>query len=260
MKGKTPFVDKYIHRDAWYEEIFWSDETDADTATTLAIICASLASYFRGAVKEHLPGGEFFELDSEEVRSVPTHNKFVERMFGYWKQLLVYMPNVSALTAEAFTLFSLNHTYEWLAAKEATERREIIVRARKDVKSLRLKYKKRQAEILDVRRRNLEAERQLKEKREKDRVAGLQKLQKELEKIGGLWTSEEEVDSGLAKLDTPGRSANKVKLDAVKTQIAHRKKVLEQKFPPSLGHFSTGGVAFSLDEMIMKLKYIIKLG
>ena len=36
--------------------------------------------------------------------------------------------------------------------------------------------------------------------------------------------------------------------------------VLEQKFPPSLGHFSTGGVAFSLDKMIMKLKYIIKLG
>ena len=24
--------------------------------------------------------------------------------------------------------------------------------------------------------------------------------------------------------------------------------VMEQKFPPSLGHFSTGGVAFSLDE------------
>ena len=57
------------------------------------------------------------------------------------------------------------------------------------------------------------------------------------------------------KIDT-----NKVKLDAVKTQISHRKKVLEQKFPPSLSHFSTSGVAFSLDEMVIKLKYIIKLG
>ena len=54
--------------------------------------------------------------------------------------------------------------------------------------------------------------------------------------------------------------ANKVKLDAIKTQIHHRKKVLGQKFPTSCGFFSQNNVAFSLDEMIAKLKFIISLG
>ena len=34
-----------------------------------------------------------------------------------------------------------------------------------------------------------------------------------------------------------------------------REKVLEQKFPPSLGHFSTDGVAFSLAEGGMLRKF-----
>ena len=65
-------------------------------------------------------------------------------MFGYWKSLMVYMPNVRALTAESFTLFALNRTSEWLSAKSEQERRAIIDRARRDVPSLRSKYKERQ--------------------------------------------------------------------------------------------------------------------
>ena len=176
------------------------------------------------------------------------------------KQLLVYMPNVSAITTEAFTLFAMNHTYDWLKSKSPAEQREIVNKSRKDVKSLHEKYKQRQAEIIEVRRQNLEAERQQKEKREKARMADLKKLQKELEKVGGLWTTDEEVDEGLAKLVTTPRNANKVKLDAIKTQIHHRKKVMDQKFPASCGFFSQNNVAFSLEEMIVKLKLIISLG
>ena len=112
------------------------------------------------------------------------------------------MPNVSALTTEAFTLFAMNHTYDWLKSKSPTEQRDIVNKSRKDLKSLREKYKQRQEEIIEVRQQNLEAERQQKEKREKARLAELQKLQKELEKVGGLWTTYEEVDDGLAKLVT----------------------------------------------------------
>ena len=64
-------------------------------------------------------------------------------------------------------------------------------------------------------------------------------LPKELEKVGGLWTTNEEVDKGLAKLVTTPRNANKVKLDAIKTQINHHKKVLDQKFSASCGYFFT---------------------
>ena len=87
------------------------------TKTILGVICTALVKYFRVAAKEHLPGGEFCNLTSDQVRGVPTHNKFAERIFGYWKQLMRYMPNVQALTAEAFTLFAMNKTSAWLAAK-----------------------------------------------------------------------------------------------------------------------------------------------
>ena len=92
------------------------------------------------------------------------------------------------------------------------------------------------------------------------RLEDLKKLQKKLEKVDGLWTTNEGVDAGLAKLVTTPRNANKVKLDAIKTQIHHRKKVLGQKFPTSCGFLSQNNVAFSLDEMIAKLKFIISLG
>ena len=69
-----------------------------------------------------------------------------------------------------------------------------------------------------------------------------------------------EVDEGLANLATTPQNANKVKSNAIKTQIHHRKKVLGQKFPTSCGFFSQNNVAFSVDEMIAKLKFIISLG
>ena len=75
---------------------------------------------------------------------------------------------------------------------------------------------------ISIRHQNLEDECQQKEKREKARWEDL-KLQKELEKVVGLWTTNEEVEEGLAKLVTTPRNANKVKLEAIKTQIHHRK-------------------------------------
>ena len=90
--GKSPFIDAYIHRDNWYAEIFKPDEElDGKTISVLSVICPALVRYFRVAAKEHLPGGEFYNLTGEDVQGVPTNNKFVEKMFGYWKSLMVYM-------------------------------------------------------------------------------------------------------------------------------------------------------------------------
>ena len=59
---------------------------------------------------------------------------------------------------------------------------------------------------------------------------------------------------------TKGREMNaKIKLDGIRTEILYRKKVLNQKFPPSCGYFSHGGKACSLEEMVAKLKHIITM-
>ena len=128
-----------------------------------------------------------------------------------------------------------------------------------DVKTLRLKYKERQADIQRCRRENLERERKEKERKDRERVEEAQQLCKKLEEIGGLWTTNDAVDAGLAKFSTGKRGEGKHKLDAIKVQINFRKKVLNQKFPAKMANFSQGGVQFSLLEMIEKLKQIIAL-
>ena len=230
--GKSPFLDKYIHRNQWYDVVFAPDEVlDPQVISILGVMLLALARYFRVAMKDILPGGKLYSLSSDEVKGVPTHNKFVERMFGYWKLLMRYMPNASHLTCKTFTLYSTNNTAAYLAAKSKEERRAIIAQARRDVLGLRKLYKERQAEIQRVRRENLEAERKEKERKEQARLAELERLVKAVELLGGQWRSVEAVELGLGRLTTGKRGENKPKLDAIKTQINFRKKVMSQIIP-----------------------------
>ena len=179
-------------------------------------------------------------------------------MFAYWKFLLTYFPNISDLTAESFTLFALNKTGAWLDAQTEADRNQIIMNAQKDVKLMRQKYKERREEILEARRENLERERLEKERKEKARVEESEKLCRKVEAHGGLWCSEEAVEEGLKKLTTGKRGDNKLQLEAIKDQINFRKKVLQQSFEsPKVTSFSQGGVAFTLSEMIVKMKNIV---
>ena len=66
-------------------------------------------------------------------------------MFAYLKWLLVFKLNISNFMAKATTLFPLNRTGAWLAAKG--EANAIILKAQRDVKSIQAQYKARQVEI-----------------------------------------------------------------------------------------------------------------
>ena len=91
-----------------------------------------------------------------------------------------------------------------------------------------------------------------------ERLAELERLVKSVEALGGLWTTNEAIDSGLQQL-TAGRRGDKVKMDAIKAQINYRKKVLGQNFPAKSGNFSEAGKSFSLHEMTQRLKAIASL-
>ena len=140
--------------------------------------------------------------------------------------------------------------------KEDEERRAIVAKARKDVPTLRRLYKERQAEIQRVRRENLERERAEAERKERERLAEIARLQSDLQEAGGLWTTADDVDAALARLTTGRRGDNKVKLEAIKLQIRFRQKVICQKLD-KMGNFSAGGKAFSLEEMIQRVKSIV---
>ena len=113
--------------------------------------------------------------------------------------------------------------------------------------------------MLRIRRDNLQKERQEKARKEREKSKELESLYTRIETIGGLWKTEESVDEELVKLTSGRRGEQKIKLDALQTQISFRKKNLRQSFPAKLGAFSQAGRAFSVTEMTKKLKDIIKL-
>ena len=105
----------------------------------------------------------------------------------------------------------------------------------------------------------MENERKEKARKESNRAVELQRLYEKLQALGGLWTSSAAVDEGLEKLTTGKRGEQKLKLDALKTQISFRKKSLGQQIPAKLGCFSSNGKALSFEELAVKLKEIIAM-
>ena len=116
----------------------------------------------------------------------------------------------------------------------------------------------RREDIQRVRRENLEKERAEKERKEIERLTELERLFKAVESVGSLWTTPESIDVGLERVTTR-RRGDKVKLDAIKSQILYRKKVLGKTIPAKSGNFSQGGKNFSLAEMTQRLKSIVSL-
>ena len=87
----------------------------------------------------------------------------------------------------------------------------------------------------------------------------VERLVKAVEQTGGLWTTAESVDAGLQRMTTGGRGDNKLKLDAIKSQINYWKKVMSQNIPGKYANFSQAGKSFSLVEMMQRLKEIVSL-
>ena len=61
------------------------------------------------------------------------------------------------------------------------------------------------------------------------------------------------MEAGLGRLLKGKRAYTKVKLDAIKTLINFRKKVLNQNILSEYGNFSQAGKQFSLEEMTARL-------
>ena len=165
-------------------------------------------------------------------------------------------PSASTLTIEAFALWTFNKTGEWLAAKDDRERSQIIAQTRKDARTIKTTYQERQKRIVEARRESLLRLRAEQERKQKEKAKEISNLSVKIHQLGGLWESEEEVDAGIAKFN--GRKG--ATLDALKTQLNYRRKVLEQKLRDSkLWNFSEGGTQFTIAQMISKIKQIIHL-
>lgn len=228
----------YAKKDHIYEKLVapgFDEEVVASLSVLVPAICKTLKDHY-----EPLLTGE---IDPVKTKSVEKHNKFAERVFAYTDQLLRFKPNISHICQEAYIMFCLNRTAEWLANMNTSTKANIIEEARKSRKSLMLKYNQRREEINETRKKNLEEkiakEKELRVKRE----ASLQLIHDDIQ-YWGLYQTEDQMEKRLREVKGKGD-----KLDAIKAQLRFREKFLCQEVDKSLFRFSSGGKPLTVNEL-----------
>jgi hypothetical protein len=87
--------------------------------------------------------GIFSEIDStmaSQTMSTPRHNKFPERVFALLDALIRYRPVASTLCNEAYIMFSLNKTGDWINSLSPEKKQMYLDKARKEGREIRKKY------------------------------------------------------------------------------------------------------------------------
>ena len=107
--------------------------TDQTTAAVLERMFTAWETLLLKAAAEHLIGGEHSIIEgAKEALSVPRHNKFPERVFALLDVLTRFRPVASTLCSEAYIMFSLNKTGEWLSSLTENERDKFLQQARSE--------------------------------------------------------------------------------------------------------------------------------
>ena len=89
------------------------EEVDEHALPMAEAVLLALKELLQRMVKDHLPGGQFWEVGAEkqsQAKSTVPHNKLPKFIFGQLDFLTRYCPNASNLVNEAFILYSMNNT------------------------------------------------------------------------------------------------------------------------------------------------------
>ena len=193
-----------------------------------------------------------------ETCSVTKHNKFAERVFAYTDYLLRTKPNIKHLAQEAYVMFSLNRTVEWLETKSVEDARKLTQVAMKSVGKIREKFYERREAIREQRKELLERKRKEEAERKLKRMQEREIIFKDI-LFFGLYQDAARVSENVGQLKAKGD-----KLDALKAQLRFREHILEQEADSRLFRFSRkeadGKRAnLSVEELSENVKELIRL-
>jgi hypothetical protein len=229
MRGESPFGEEFLRRNAWWDKVFQPNPIfDGLTVSALAIMVRALALFSRKHFADHLAGGKHSHVQPEECRGVPKHNKLCQRAFGLWDHVKRNKPNMCELASEAFILFTLNNTAKWLSNLDNEMPHNVITEARKATPAMYRTFKIRQAKMEEERKAHFREQQEEKRRREEKQMVEMMSLVAKVEEQGGLWKSEEALDAALMSIQERHGQAKGKQLDALKVQMAYRKKVLHQ--------------------------------
>ena len=133
-----------------------NSDIDDDCYAMLKVVLPSIAKLLKIHYGDlMLMNTEANEVEKEETSSVVKHNKFAERVFAYTDYLLKTKPAICHISQEAYIMFCLNKTTEWLRNKDDDERKKEIHIAMNKAPYLQKKYQERKEKIKETRRANL---------------------------------------------------------------------------------------------------------
>ncbi len=194
-------ADIDIHKDIVWEALVQSDSSDAGTIEVLQLLFQAFAVTTQRLLVDHLPGGIHHDVTDQELiaesASVPTTNVSPERDFAILDRYLREKPNAHLVALEALILFSHNKTSSWLNRLSSDERKALFQAARTLAPCIKRKFKVRQEEIEVKRQEDVKRRAEAIARKELKAVQEKEKLTKEVEHLGGLWTSRAEVEDGL---------------------------------------------------------------
>ena len=180
---------------------------------------------------------------------------YLERGLGLWDAKQRHVPGMSALAAEACVLFLKNETADWMMAKSPAEREQLIRECMKQTPRMKEVFKQRQAKLEETLQRRIREQQEEKAAKEQKALREKEDLVAKVEAAGGLWRSEEEVESRILRIGESARGQGKKQiLDAIKHQISYRRKILLQSTASGKDWtFSENGKALSVCDLKLKL-------
>ena len=262
LKGNIIFFNDFVgdlmNRDHIYDNLMVSSEDYDDlTKQILEIMFGSFAIITKRMLYDHLKGGKFDQPSHElieELESCPNENVFPESNFGVLDRLMREKPNANEITIESIVMCKSNKMKTW---------RDNLSETKKDywmnwVKKSRKKHYMEFVERRKIIRKLRNDKRLTKLENKKRKEVKIRKVKEDLctkiEKYGGLWKSDLEIEFHLSKIKN-----EKEKIEALKCQLQFRQKVLleSDNVDSSFFHFSCKGEIFSSSKLEENLSKII---
>ncbi|XP_052088201.1 uncharacterized protein LOC127725313 [Mytilus californianus] len=258
MKGEEfIFGEETVQKDKVFDKLVSpSPQLDNLTQQILELLFSSFKVVCSRQLKDHIEGGKYATGWSpellEESATVPRTNVGPERIFSQLDSLIRVMPRATTNAMEGITMWTQNHTANWLGSLDEAHREQVLRQAREDSREQRQRYVERLADIRQQRQEALAMKREKKEAKEQRDRAKKEELTQKLQEVGGLWKTPSEIDRQLLSLQSEQR------VKALQTQLTFRRYVLGTPNTGKILNVMAGGKYLSAEKLTANLKCVLR--
>lgn len=255
LAGNSVFPDVVVRRkDHEVHELLLSETSDDITLLTkecLEILCFNMETLVDRQLKDQLPGG-IYHLPGDDViqdaASCPTSNRIGERDFSDVDREVGRAPQKATAHHSSSLTFRNNKTSAYLNTLPKEERRKIFKKAIELGPRRRTRNRERIKSIQVTRQKMMREHKAKKDELLRKAAERKQQLLSRIAKLGGVWTSVQQMESALGTIPTlAGKTV------AVKAQLSFHRRSCNKL----LTAFSSQGQHKPLEELQQNLKTII---